>query len=113
MRPFFKVMGAFFAAGTLALSAGHPVNAQESAANNVATTAAPDLGLDSSSCVAGGGAVANGTTAQAKHSAEATAHKTVKDPNNQLGTSLQGRTRGPVNCVTSASADTPSENAIE
>jgi hypothetical protein len=35
----------------------------------------------------------HGTKAQAEHSAEATAHKTVNDPNNQLGTSLQGRTR--------------------
>jgi hypothetical protein len=34
-----------------------------------------------------------GTQAQAEHSAEATAHKTINDPNNQLGTSLQGRTR--------------------
>lgn len=34
-----------------------------------------------------------GTEAQAKHSAEATAHKSVSDPNNQMGTSLQGRTR--------------------
>lgn len=34
-----------------------------------------------------------GTQAQAEHSAEATAHKTVNDPNNQLGTSLEGRTR--------------------
>jgi hypothetical protein len=34
-----------------------------------------------------------GTLAQADHSAEATAHKSVNDPNNQLGTSLQGRTR--------------------
>jgi len=34
-----------------------------------------------------------GTKAQAEHSAEATAHKSLKDPNNQLGTSLQGRTR--------------------
>jgi hypothetical protein len=34
-----------------------------------------------------------GTKAQAEHSAEATAHKSVSDPNNQLGTSLQGRTR--------------------
>ena len=34
-----------------------------------------------------------GTKAQAEHSAEATAHKSVNDPNNQLGTSLQGRTR--------------------
>ena len=35
----------------------------------------------------------HGTEAQAEHSAEATAHKTLNDPNNQLGTSLQGRTR--------------------
>jgi hypothetical protein len=34
-----------------------------------------------------------GTKAQAEHSAEATAHKSLNDPNNQLGTSLQGRTR--------------------
>lgn len=115
MRPSFKatIWGAVFVASALALSTGQSVNAQESAPNDVAATAAPDSGLDSSACVAGGGAVANGTTAKAKHSAEATAHKTVRDPNNQLGTSLQGRTRGPVNCVTSASADTPSDSAVE
>jgi hypothetical protein len=45
-----------------------------------------------------------GTKAQAEHSAEATAHKSLKDPNNQLGTSLQGRTR-PI-----AGAETPFEN---
>ncbi len=45
-----------------------------------------------------------GTKAQAEHSAEATAHKTVNDPNNQLGTSLQGRTR-PI-----AGADVDSQN---
>lgn len=45
-----------------------------------------------------------GTKAQAEHSAEATAHKSVGDPNNQLGTSLQGRTR-PV-----AGADVASQN---
>jgi hypothetical protein len=44
------------------------------------------------------------TKAQAEHSAEATAHKSVSDPNNQLGTSLQGRTR-PV-----AEADAGSQN---
>ncbi len=33
------------------------------------------------------------TKAEAEHSAEATAHKSLNDPNNQLGTSLQGRTR--------------------
>ena len=45
-----------------------------------------------------------GTKAQAEHSAEATAHKSVNDPNNQLGTSLQGRTR-PI-----AEADAGSQN---
>jgi hypothetical protein len=35
----------------------------------------------------------HGTQAQAEHSAQATAHKSVNDPNNQMGTSLQGRTR--------------------
>ena len=34
-----------------------------------------------------------GTQAEAEHSAEATARKSVSDPNNQRGTSLQGRTR--------------------
>lgn len=34
-----------------------------------------------------------GTKAQAQHSAEATAHKSLHDPNNQLGTSTSGRTR--------------------
>jgi len=34
-----------------------------------------------------------GSKTQAEHSAQATAHKSVSDPNNQLGTSLQGRTR--------------------
>ena len=37
--------------------------------------------------------VGQGTKAQAEHSASATAHKSLNDPNNQLGTSLQGRTR--------------------
>ena len=34
-----------------------------------------------------------GTKAEAEHSAEVTARKSVSDPNNQRGTSLQGRTR--------------------
>ena len=49
----------------------------------------------------------HGTKAQAEHSAEATAHKSVKDPNNQLGTSLQGRTRP----VTDAGAGTQTDTA--
>ena len=55
-----------------------------------------------------------GNKAQAEHSAQATAHKSVSDPNNQLGTSLQGRTRpvagenkGPP--YDTASADTSAE----
>jgi hypothetical protein len=42
---------------------------------------------------ASGPKLGQGTKAQAEHSAEATAHKSLNDPNNQLGTSLQGRTR--------------------
>src|SRR4051812_36399957 len=102
MRPFSKlsVWGALVAGG-LALSAGQFANAVENNPDDVATAQA-DVGLDNAACVAGGGDLVNGTTDQAKHSAEATAHKTLNDPNNQLGTSLQGRTRGPVNCVTTA-----------
>lgn len=57
-----------------------------------------------------------GSKAQAEHSAQATAHKSVSDPNNQLGTSLQGRTRpvagenkGPP--YDTAAADTPPADA--
>ncbi len=52
-----------------------------------------------------------GTKAQAEHSAEATAHKSLNDPNNQLGTSLQGRTRPVVEASqnTPAPAATPAE----
>ncbi len=48
-----------------------------------------------------------GTEAQAEHSAEATAHKSVNDPNNQLGTSLQGRTRP----VAGADVGSPNDTA--
>ena len=61
------------AASTPAESASPPAD------ENVADSAPAKLG--------------QGTKAQAEHSAEATAHKSVNDPNNQLGTSLQGRTR--------------------
>jgi hypothetical protein len=63
------------------------------------TNAAANLGEANSSPAAEETATANpvrlgeGTKDQAEHSAEATAHKSVNDPNNQLGTSLQGRTR--------------------
>jgi hypothetical protein len=50
-----------------------------------------------------------GTKAQAEHSAEATAHKSVNDPNNQLGTSLQGRTRPVVGAE--AGSQTTASNA--
>lgn len=70
-----------------------PVVAQSADAGGAPTeTAAPD---DSASPQADGQPrnLGQGTKAQAEHSAEATAHKSVNDPNNQLGTSLQGRTR--------------------
>lgn len=71
--------------------AGTPAESASPPASEPATeVASPSLG--------------QGTKAQAEHSAEATAHKSVSDPNNQLGTSLQGRTR-PV-----AEADAGSQN---
>src|ERR1044072_753433 len=51
------------------------------------------------------------TKAQAEHSAEATAHKSVSDPNNQLGTSLQGRTRPVVNADAKDTNVTSAQNA--
>src|ERR1700674_3509569 len=52
-----------------------------------------------------------GTKAQAEHSAEATAHKTVSDPNNQLGTTLQGRTRPVAGTGVGSQNDTASTGA--
>jgi hypothetical protein len=46
---------------------------------------------------------ATGPDAQAIRSADSTAHKTVYDPNDQLGTSLEGRTK--------PTADTPDQTA--
>ena len=55
----------------------------------------------------------HGTLAQAEHSAEATAHKSVSDPNNQLGTSLQGRTRPVVSAeANSESASSAAQPAV-
>ena len=58
-----------------------------------------------------------GTKAQAEHSAQATAHKSLNDPNNQLGTSLQGRTRPIVEANgsqnTPAPAVTPAQGKAE
>src|ERR1044072_7471396 len=48
----------------------------------------------------------HGTKAQAQHSAEATAHKSGKDPNNQRGTSLQGRTRPVLDAGAGTQTDT-------
>jgi hypothetical protein len=54
-----------------------------------------------------------GTKAQAEHSAEATAHKSVNDPNNQLGTSLQGRTRPIAGADVNSQNDTASPHTPE
>jgi hypothetical protein len=56
----------------------------------------------------------NGTSPQAVHSAEATARKTVADPNNQQGKSVSGRTL-PDNgaASTTASADTATGTATQ
>ena len=69
------------------------------ASEQPAQTASPQLG--------------QGTKAQAEHSAEATAHKTIADPNNQQGTSLQGRTRpvaGSQNDTASTSPETGAQS---
>jgi hypothetical protein len=84
-----------------------PVVAQPADAGSAPTeAAAPD---DAASPPADGQPknLGQGTKAQAEHSAEATAHKSLKDPNNQLGTSLQGRTR-PI-----AGAETDSQTASQ
>jgi len=70
---------------------------QSDAAEQAAQAAPKDLG--------------QGTKAQAEHSAEATAHKSVSDPNNQLGTSLQGRTRPVVNADAKDTNVMPAQNA--
>ena len=78
------------------LTQNAPVAENDAAAPQPAEAPPPNLG--------------QGTKAQAEHSAEATAHKSLNDPNNQLGTSLQGRTRPIVDAngsQTTASADTP------
>jgi len=65
--------------GTPAPAAQSDPGVKSDTAGQAAQTAPRDLG--------------HGTKAEAEHSAEATAHKSLNDPNNQLGTSLQGRTR--------------------
>ena len=69
-----------------------PVVAQPADAGGAPTEATPDEGA-SSQADGQPRNLGQGTKAQAEHSAEATAHKSLNDPNNQLGTSLQGRTR--------------------
>ena len=86
-----KALMALSFCGALLLAT--PVVAQPADAGSAPTeTAAPN---DSASPPADGQPknLGQGTKAQAEHSAEATAHKSLNDPNNQLGTSLQGRTR--------------------
>jgi hypothetical protein len=107
-RPTLRVL---FVAASLAMSAGPAVSAVEGNSSDAPTVAKADAEANYAAC--GEGGMLNGTTEQAKHSAEATAHKTIIDPNNQLGTSLQGRTRGPVTCVATASNSTPGEEILE
>ena len=110
MKPFLTVrtLGALLVAGTFAISAGQSASAMESNVNEVAQA---DMGMKNSACA--GDVWTNNPTAQAEHSAAATAHKTLADPNNQLGTSLSGRTRGPGNCVMTAQADTSQVDMID
>lgn len=78
-----------FILGSSALA--QPATENKAAAGPTSTTESSDRGqqpMDPASPHLG-----QGTQAEAEHSAEATAHKTVNDSNNQMGTSLQGRTR--------------------
>jgi len=77
--------------GTPAFAQSVDAGADSAAAAAPAESASPPAS-DPSTEVASPN-LGHGTKAQAEHSAEATAHKSLKDPNNQLGTSLQGRTR--------------------
>ena len=77
-----------FSSGSLAQSAdtqGADANAATPQIDNPTATEQPANSAPAN--------LGQGTKAQAEHSAEATAHKSLNDPNNQLGTSLQGRTR--------------------
>src|SRR3569833_1865611 len=104
MKPFLTVstLGALLVAGTLAMSAGQGANAADS---NAYDNSGAQAGISVMNPVCATDQL-NRPTAQAEHSSAATAHKTLSDPNNQLGTSLSGRTRGPDNCVMTAQADT-------
>ena len=82
--------------GVFALSS--PALAQSAGAEDVPAGAAAPAATDSppandQTTEVASAHLGQGTKAEAEHSAEATAHKSVSDPNNQLGTSLQGRTR--------------------
>jgi hypothetical protein len=113
MKPGLKMrcLGIVFVSGTLAVSASLPARAVETDMNNVTAMASADQNAKGPAC--GEDVWSNSATAQAEHSAEATAHKTLHDPNNQLGTTLSGRTRGPGNCVVTAQAATIDGEAIE
>jgi hypothetical protein len=49
---------------------------------------------------------ATGPEGEAIRSADATAHQTIYDPNNQLGTSVKGKTR-PITGTNSQKVETP------
>jgi hypothetical protein len=104
MKPFLTVstLEALLVAGILGMSAGQNANAAES---NAYDNSGAQAGISAMNPVCATDEL-NRPTAQAEHSSAATAHKTLNDPNNQLGTSLSGRTRGPDNCVMTAQADT-------
>jgi len=85
--------------GTPAPAAQSDPGVQSDTAGQAAQTAPRDLG--------------HGTKAEAEHSAEATAHKSVNDPNNQLGTSLQGRTRPVVDADAKTQGDAQKDAAAQ
>jgi hypothetical protein len=102
-----KALMALSFCGAVVLATPALAQSVDAGADSAAATAPAESASPPAAEQAADAAPANlgqGTKAQAEHSAEATAHKSVKDPNNQLGTSLQGRTR-PV-----AEADAGSQN---
>lgn len=109
MRHSSGKFGSLLFAATLATLSWQSASAVETDTHE--TTAPTQMEAKNSVCPTDG--QANVATAQAEHSAEATAHKSLNDPNNQLGTSLQGRTRGAIDCAATASAKISTGTAVE
>ena len=91
-KVFLSICGTLALTGVAFAQAANDQASPEPAAQNQQADSQPG-GVSDQPADASPKNLGQGTKAQAEHSAEATAHKSLKDPNNQLGTSLQGRTR--------------------